>query len=174
MLSRIQGTLCTARYLRIKTPADKKILLKQLEAHLSITEACEKSGFSRATFYRLMLSNPLFARQVKLARAMAVDSIDDLAQSKLVEKIEAGNMAAINTWNRMRQKKIGFQELNSLLVLKTEEYRDVVPHKESDSFLDFNWEKDKEIDAIRIQARKEADEFFTEDDGSGDIEGEKT
>lgn len=56
---------------------------------------CEKSGISRATFYRWINESNEFAEAVEKAFEEGSDRISDLAESKLIQLINEGNLTAV-------------------------------------------------------------------------------
>ncbi len=72
-----------------------KAFLEQLNTVPNISVACEKVGLTRNTIYRWCKEDPEFQENVNLALSCGVDSIIDLAESKLVTHINNGNLRAI-------------------------------------------------------------------------------
>lgn len=72
--------------------------LEQLERVPNVSLACEKVGLSRNTIYRWRSEDPDFTARMDIALAAGTDSINDLAESKLVSHINNGNMRAIRYW----------------------------------------------------------------------------
>ena len=64
----------------------------------NISLACEKVGLSRNTIYRWCNEDPDFKDRLDEAIDSGTDSINDLAGSKLISKINAGDMRAIVYW----------------------------------------------------------------------------
>lgn len=82
----------------MKRRRKEKPFLDQLEKVPNISFACEKVGISRNTIYRWRNEDPEFDRKVNQAFANGVGSINDLAESKLISKINQGSMSAIKYW----------------------------------------------------------------------------
>ena len=72
--------------------------LEQLKTIPNISLACEKVGLSRNTIYRWCNEDPDFKDRLDVAIDSGTDSINDLAGSKLVGLINAGNLNAIKYW----------------------------------------------------------------------------
>lgn len=72
--------------------------LEQLNTVPNISVACEKVGLARNTIYRWCKEDPEFQESVDLALSCGVDSITDLAESKLVSHINNGSLRAIQYW----------------------------------------------------------------------------
>lgn len=72
--------------------------LEQLNTVPNISVACEKVGLARNTIYRWCKEDPEFQESVELALSCGVDSITDLAESKLVSHINNGSLRAIQYW----------------------------------------------------------------------------
>ncbi len=76
---------------------DKKVqaFLEQLNTVPNISVACEKVGLARNTIYRWCKEDKEFQESVNLALSCGVESIIDLAESKLVSHINNGSLRAI-------------------------------------------------------------------------------
>jgi hypothetical protein len=72
--------------------------LEQLKNIPNVSVACEKVGISRNTVYRWLSEDNEFKKRVEYAISDGVDSINDLAESKLISNINNGNMRAIEYW----------------------------------------------------------------------------
>ncbi len=72
--------------------------LEQLQTIPNISLACEKVGLSRNTIYRWCKEDPTFKDRLDAAIGMGTESVNDLAESKLISKINAGEMRAIMYW----------------------------------------------------------------------------
>ncbi len=72
--------------------------IEQIEKVPNISVACEKVGLSRNTVYRWCKDDPEFKKRLDEALHKGTDSINDLAESKLVSHINNGNMRAIQYW----------------------------------------------------------------------------
>jgi hypothetical protein len=81
-----------------------KLLLENLRKVPIIQIACEKSGISRATYYRWRAYNTVFAKQADKAINESVELINDMAEAKLIGSIKEGNMGAIVYWLKHRHK----------------------------------------------------------------------
>jgi hypothetical protein len=76
----------------------EKSFLEELRKIPNISLACEKVGIARNTVYRWRSEDSDFDARVEEALASGVDSISDLAESKLVTNINNGSMRAIQYW----------------------------------------------------------------------------
>jgi hypothetical protein len=72
--------------------------LEQLKTIPNVSLACEKVGLSRNTVYRWCNEDPEFKARLDEALENGVESVNDLAESKLVTNINNGNMRAIQYW----------------------------------------------------------------------------
>jgi hypothetical protein len=72
--------------------------LEQLERVPNISLACEKVGLARNTIYRWRIEDPEFAMRMDEALIAGKESVNDLAESKLISHINNGNMRAIQYW----------------------------------------------------------------------------
>lgn len=72
--------------------------LEQLQTIPNISLACEKVGLSRNTIYRWCKEDPAFKDRLDEAIETGTESVNDLAESKLISQINASNMQAIRYW----------------------------------------------------------------------------
>jgi len=72
--------------------------LEQLERVPNVSLACEKVGIARNTVYRWRGEDPDFKARMDTALMAGTDSMNDLAESKLITHINNGNMRAIQYW----------------------------------------------------------------------------
>jgi len=72
--------------------------LEQLERVPNVSLACEKVGLSRNTIYRWRGEDPAFAARMDTALVAGTESVNDLAESKLISHINSGNLRAIQYW----------------------------------------------------------------------------
>lgn len=77
---------------------DKKQVIDQLKFNPIIQIACQKSGVSRATFYRWRSEDEDFKKQTETAIQDGVLLINDLAESQLLAAIKEQNLTAIIFW----------------------------------------------------------------------------
>lgn len=73
-------------------------LLEQLRTIPNVSLACEKVGLSRNTVYRWCREDPDFKARLDEALESGVESVNDLAESKLIANINSGSMRAIQYW----------------------------------------------------------------------------
>lgn len=73
-------------------------LLEQLRSVPNVSIACERVGIARNTFYTWLKGDPEFKKAVEEAMQRGVDSVSDLAESKLIAHINNGSMRAIEYW----------------------------------------------------------------------------
>ena len=83
---------------------ERKILLENLSKTPIIQMACEKSGISRATYYRWLKSSKKFAKEAEKAIEEGVSLMNDFAESQLISSIRDRNMTAIIYWLKHRHK----------------------------------------------------------------------
>lgn len=76
----------------------EKPFLEELRKIPNISLACEKVGIARNTVYRWRSEDPEFDARVEDALVSGIESISDLAESKLVTNINNGSMRAIQYW----------------------------------------------------------------------------
>ena len=83
---------------------EMKLLIDNLRKIPIVQVACEKTGVSRATFYRWHKANQTFAKLADDAITESVEIVHDMAEAKLVSSIRDGNMTAIVYWLKHRHK----------------------------------------------------------------------
>lgn len=81
---------------------NKAIILEQLQKAPIVQIACEKTGISRATYYRWRKEDDSFAHSADEAIAAGVLLINDMAESQLLSSIRDQNMTAIIFWLKNR------------------------------------------------------------------------
>ena len=79
--------------------------LEQLERVPNVSLACEKVGIARNTVYRWCSEDSSFKARMNEALASGTESVNDLAESKLISHINNGNMRAIQYWLDNNKKK---------------------------------------------------------------------
>lgn len=72
--------------------------IEQLEKVPNVSLACEIVGIARNTFYRWCSEDPDFKARMEKALIAGTNSVNDLAESKLITHINNGNMRAIQYW----------------------------------------------------------------------------
>jgi hypothetical protein len=82
----------------MKKSRKQEPLLEQLRSVPNVSIACERVGIARNTFYTWIKEDPEFKKAVDDALKRGVDSVCDLAESKLIAHINNGSMRAIEYW----------------------------------------------------------------------------
>lgn len=72
--------------------------LEQLRMIPNVSLACEKTGLSRNTVYRWRTEDKAFKSRFDDAIKSGIDSVNDLAESKLIAHLNNGNLRAIQYW----------------------------------------------------------------------------
>ncbi len=80
------------------TNKQRELLLNQLKKTPIIQIACEKTGISRATFYRWCRKNKKFKEQAEEAISEGSKLVNDMAESQLISAIREQNLTAIIFW----------------------------------------------------------------------------
>lgn len=88
----------------MKTKEQKEKLIDQIKKTPIIQIACEKTGVSRATFYRWKKSDRKFRDAAEEALLDGEALINDMAESQLISSIRDKNMTAIIFWLKNRHK----------------------------------------------------------------------
>lgn len=83
----------------------KELLLEQLRKIPIVQIACERSGVSRATFYRWRSEDAEFKQSAEQAILEGEALITDMTESQLVSLIKDRNFHAIQLWLRHHHPK---------------------------------------------------------------------
>jgi hypothetical protein len=88
---------------RLKTLAEttekqKKALVEQLRRTPIVQLACERTGVGRATYYKWRAQDRIFAKAATRALDAGKFFVNDLAESKLIQLIQNGNITALIFW----------------------------------------------------------------------------
>lgn len=76
----------------------KELVIEQLKKIPIIQIACEKSGVSRATFYRWSQDDESFKEKSQKALNEGKTLINDMAESQLISSVKDKNFQAIAYW----------------------------------------------------------------------------
>ncbi len=79
-------------------------ILEQLRSVPNVSIACERVGIARNTFYTWLKDDSEFKQAVEEAMQHGVNSVSDLAESKLIAHINNGNLRAIEYWLNNNKK----------------------------------------------------------------------
>lgn len=110
---------------------DKKTLIENLEKTPIIQMACEKTGISRATYYRWRIDDREFEKKADKALDDGVSLMNDYAESQLISSIRDKNMTAIIYWLKHRHRAYSTKlEISGSLEHKnveiSEEYKELI------------------------------------------------
>lgn len=72
--------------------------LEELRNVPNISSVCNKIGISRNSVYRWFKEDSIFRTRAEKALRMGNESINDLAENRLVQKIKDSDMRAITYW----------------------------------------------------------------------------
>ncbi len=89
----------------MKKDKTREIVIEQLKKTPIIQIACEKTGISRATFYRWKKENKEFAKVTNDAITEGEMLINDMSESQLISLIRDKNLTAIQLWLRHHHPK---------------------------------------------------------------------
>ena len=81
-----------------KKQRNKELLLEKIKTSPIIQIVCEKSGISRATYYRWRKEDKRFAKEADTALEEGILLVNDMAESQLLAAIRNQNMTAIIFW----------------------------------------------------------------------------
>lgn len=76
----------------------KAQVIEMLKKTPIIQIVCDKTGVSRATYYRWKKEDATFAKQAEEALDDGAKLVSDLAESQLISAIRSGNLTAIIFW----------------------------------------------------------------------------
>jgi len=88
----------------MKTKEEKSKLIEQIKKTPIIQIACEKTGISRATYYRWRKSDRKFMESSEEALIDGVALVNDMAESQLISAIRDQNMTAVIFWLKNHHK----------------------------------------------------------------------
>jgi len=83
----------------------KKKFLEEMSEFPSVSRACQKCDISRQSFYRWCKEDSNFKSSYEESLKRGVESINDLAESKLISKINNGELPAIKLWLENNKKE---------------------------------------------------------------------
>ncbi len=82
----------------MKTDKNKQLLIEQLRKTPIVLVACEKTGISRATFYRWFKEDEKFKELAQEALDEGKKLVNDVAESQLISLVKDKNFPAISYW----------------------------------------------------------------------------
>ena len=82
----------------------KGLLLMHLKKAPIVQVACEKTGISRASYYRWRKDDPEFADKADIAIDEGLNLINDMAESQLISAIKDRNLTGIIFWLKNHHK----------------------------------------------------------------------
>lgn len=77
----------------------KKKIVEELEMIPVVLTICAKHGISRQTYYRWRDGDPIFKSDIEKALDLGRESINELAESKIIKKIDEEERWAIEYWS---------------------------------------------------------------------------
>jgi len=86
---------------------EQALLIEQLRKTPIVQIACEKTGVSRAAYYRWRKENAAFATYADEALIEGTLLMNDMAESQLLSAVRDGDMKAITFWLRSRHHAFG-------------------------------------------------------------------
>jgi len=88
----------------MKTKEQKQKLLDQIRKTPIIQIASEKTGISRATYYRWLKLDEKFKESAEQALSEGIELINEMAESQLISAIRNQNITSIIFWLKNRHK----------------------------------------------------------------------
>lgn len=116
----------------------QKRILAELENSPLIERACKRVGVARSTFYRWCEDDRAFYYMAESARLKGRERFNDLAESKLIENINAGHQGAIQFWLTNNSKAYQASRIISQRRMKQIEDEEIARHKEIFETLDYD------------------------------------
>lgn len=98
---------------------DRQKLLDNLKQVPIVSVACQKTGISRASYYRWKSSDKDFSKEANKALHEGKQLINDLAESQLINAIKDQNMTGIIWW--LRNNHPGYTNKIELTTSKTDD-----------------------------------------------------
>lgn len=89
---------------------DREVLLSHLRKMPIVQVACERSGISRATYYRWRTEEAEFRRAADEAIVEGEALITDMSESQLISLIRDKNWSAISFWLKHHHPKFKDQD----------------------------------------------------------------
>jgi len=83
----------------------KLSFIEHLKKTPIVQYACERTGISKATYYRMKKQSPEFAKAVDDALAEGIDFMNDLSESQLIALIKDRKFQAISMWLTHNHKR---------------------------------------------------------------------
>jgi len=89
----------------LKRQRSKKVaLLEEFKKTPVVQVACQKTGISRATYYRWKKEDEVFSKEADAALEEGSLFVNDIAESQLLSAIKEQNMTAIIFWLKHHHK----------------------------------------------------------------------
>ncbi len=95
-------------------------VIEELSELPNVSLICKKLGISRQTFYRWKKEEADFAYDIEKSLECGVESISDLAESKLIENIKSGNQRSIEYWLNNHKKNYYRPRINLEVIKKSD------------------------------------------------------
>lgn len=105
---------------------NKKLLLEQLRKIPVVEVSCQKTGISRATYYRWRAEDKHFEKESDLAIKEGRELGSDMAESQILKAIREGNLTAAFFWLRNHSKDYA----NKLEISTSTEIEELTPEQQ--------------------------------------------
>lgn len=102
----------------MKKDFDAEKFLELLSKTPIVSAVCESLGISRQTIYRWCKEDAGFKREFDMCLSRGRDNINDLAESKLIEKVNEGEPWAIRFWLMNNKTNYSFY--------KSKDFREII------------------------------------------------
>lgn len=146
----------------------EKTFLEELSKVPNISGACNKVGLSRQTVYRWMEMDSKFEKKVNDAMERGTNSINDLAESKLISKIKQEDMQAIKYWlgnnkaNYLHPRPSGFWD-KLFEDQKTSDIKITVFHSDKNPLDSEEDSKETEVSIVKRSKKLPANDSLVKD-----------
>ena len=94
-----------SKNIEIRKEKDKELIIKELKTTPIVQIACQKTGVSRASYYRWKKNDKIFAKDSDLAIEEGEKLINDMAEAQLINAIKSQNITSIIFWLKNHHPK---------------------------------------------------------------------
>ena len=93
-----------SKIIQKRQDAEMALLIENLRKIPIVQISCEKTGVSRATYYRWRKESKQFASDADRAIQDGVEFVNEIAESQLLAAIKEGNQTSVFYWLNHRHK----------------------------------------------------------------------
>lgn len=121
----------------------KKRFIEEFQEVPITSLVCKKVGVPRATFYRWKNEDNVFSEACSESKTMGIDSLNDLAESSLINEVKKGNMAAIKYWLDVNHSKYKNAKHENVDSIRHERIKELDKEAEKLRIMIESWQKRK-------------------------------